>query len=61
MKLILHLIILAALTSFYSIAALKCYNCTEEKIDDFCDRTHVFHVWKEIDCTGSCVTKRMYL
>ena len=61
MKLILHLIILAVLISFYSISALKCYNCTEERFDDFCDRTHVFHVWNQIDCTGSCVTKRMYL
>ena len=34
MKLILHIIILAALTSFYSISALKCYNCTEKGFDD---------------------------
>ena len=54
MKLILHLIILAALTSFYSISALKCYNCTEKGFDDFCSSTPNSNSWQIIDCDGSC-------
>ena len=54
MKLILHLIVHAALTSFYSISALKCYNCTENGFDDFCSSTPNSNVWQIIDCDGSC-------
>ena len=54
MKLILHLIILAALTNFDSISALKCYSCTEKGFDDFCSSTQNSDSWQIIDCDGSC-------
>ena len=54
MKLILHLIILAAFNSLNSLSALKCYNCTEKGFDDFCSSTPNSNSWQIIDCDGSC-------
>ena len=63
MKSILGLIIFAALTSQYSILALKCYNCTDDgrvPTDAFCTFTNILEIqkksWKKVDCAGSCAT-----
>ena len=64
MKLIFHLIILAALTSYYSISAIKCYDCTDgphtgpnEVQNDFCSNQANSDSWKIVDCAGRCVWK----
>ena len=57
MNFILHLSILAVLTSYYSISALNCYKCSETEMDGGGDCTNADNKygWETIDCAGSCV------
>ena len=63
MKMLFHLIIHATLTSYYSISAIKCYNCTDGPhsgpgvVNDFCSNQANSDSWKIIDCAGRCVWK----
>ena len=57
MKLILSLLTLAAITSYCSISALKCYKCSEDSIislSTFCSNTGNSESWEKVDCAGSC-------
>ena len=66
MKLILSLLTLAAITSYCSISALKCYKCSEERIQslseqlifgsnnpNFCSNTDNSESWEIVDCSSS--------
>ena len=60
MNFILHLSVLAVLTSYYSISALNCYKCTEIESDGGgnCTNSANKNSWETINCAGSCVKER---
>ena len=53
MKLILSLLNLAAITSYCSISALKCYKCSELELSTFCSNTDNSESWEIVDCSSS--------
>ena len=54
MKLILSLLTLAAITSYCSISALKCYKCIEDSsLSKFCSNPDNSESWEKVDCSSS--------